>query len=1803
MTSLPPEQPFPMASLASTKSESQGAIGYSRSYDQSGVSHVDPPVHADTFILGNEALEAVGSKETWCNFTNNATSTSQTSSVAADRVPLCTRSQETTPLLKRYGSLSVFSDNFVLSDDPQGLTRVHSTGSLSLLSPPKPKQERMLEGVQGRRTEFPAPLSFASSDGEVKQMEEFPYQRLIHSPNVTSSQQVSPTCRGADDLEHLVHPSSMDINYTVIVPENTTDPQVQNTDPQVQSTDTQVQNTDTQLQNTDTLGQSTDPLVQSTDPGVRRSTAAAQSVSTGTGIPILVSTVENDVNLETTHLPSLGDLCSDVFLHIPILKGVTSSVVQSGDHHMTNNSAAVDTSPSEAGAIASQVSASVETPASVMGTYSAEVKEKDVSVEVLFSQGGQGEGEEQEHERNAAFSPDLSTSGSHPEGSDKEFWSGILGVGSDTGRLPGEEERVASSVSPQSVAGQKNGDAHGMTLSIDRDSDRSFASPSPSLGLQNMDLTLNNRQLSGEKDLQTRSEGVMSLVESKYKGGTANSHHSKQPSEDTSSKSGAAEGCNMMIPITEVSQEQTGSVSQHSINRHSVANLQSVSEQNLSSQSTMAESGQFLSQMQPVAIPIGTRVSDKGSTTVVSPTVVGWKSSSSGQEKPLVSSNHTDMYQDNLGEVSNSRQENGVRISEDGTQNESRRSTITSVVEGNVQIGKPARAVGNISGGDCGTDEVCVALTSTQTSANTNVELFADGAGLSSTTQQRYSNRGKGKSSGGVPVVNGHDNMLPTDSLQNSTGRPSMHRNSTLHSGASASSKRSNQGGPNRLESRPLSPLAMSARNSRNHSTPSTQCQLTIHGRGIDHMQHTQGDHGNQTLPQGRGQANQPCQQGRGRSSEHISRGRGTKSELCQLVGGRGVPERERQDITGRGVPQTPAQNGVTVNSSRMQHSQSRQPRQDTPRLQHRIKQDLEAMNCAISGMDSQTGAASFHYSMNSQSSMTGGVWPGDRRGAVSRHRRSEQTSRQHPHNPAQQSQQKISRLHQAQQQRYRIQQTQRTVLLSSSPRQSGEDSPSSTRAPITPQHQSDTVVNREAQSGSQGYHPRLRNAWQLSHGTGNQGHNATMMTNAPQPPQVTSDSYDYLPPYSPPLEAPTVNAQTHQQQQGQNRACLSGGAYPEPPPSYDEVFGGDELASSNQTRSDNRNVRDLDGSREQNGQTRFPHRERIHSNPSNHSTAISTTARPSGLGRLTSITNLFRRTPKTTHSEAEHHVVGVEDYTAQWVASYSHTPRPHTSQHLPSTHAMGRNSPTNTMHQQHHQNRPSHRPPQRSSSAAALAEYDTANCPVPYLHPPPFPLTHLSQQSDGAPTSEHSMVADDPSNLNLSVTCRPIPNSSGSQRSQGLVTNSQLSSRVRPRPSSAFYPSESRVLQFPDSSAATSQISAPTSVATPCQQAQLINNNTTIAASCTNISSEEKVKTSSGGLRRRGSERISRHRWFAYLKHTQRVPDPNTQTQPLPPRISAPTGNNVSQPEAECPHVPAGLEITPSQSGGSSNNLRALPPVGTSINNPPLTLRETNLEASNPTSLNSPSGGQVRTNSIPLTTTTISTHSSPNLSPKSNTHVTTGGGGTSTTPPPDRGGVDTSQGVIGDASSQVHSSSNSIDSSLVNSHSSRSAVRLRAEARRSLLTSSSEDDLLNELSQSTSLHGRPRMWRRRSQGSNSLVGGSQWSQESNLHGEHHTEVREEVVLGGEEGVEERDASAWQDGLMGGEQSDGCGDVRAVEEDTVQLDGGDRLSGQKENAQDISKPNIVASAIPFIYQPLAPALALAIACPQFISHN
>ena len=123
-------------------------------------------------------------------------------------------------------------------------------------------------------------------------------------------------------------------------------------------------------------------------------------------------------------------------------------------------------------------------------------------------------------------------------------------------------------------------------------------------------------------------------------------------------------------------------------------------------------------------------------------------------------------------------------------------------------------------------------------------------------------------------------------------------------------------------------------------------------------------------------------------------------------------------------------------------------------------------------------------------------------------------------------------------------------------------------------------------------------------------------------PPQVASDSFDYLPPYSPPRNA-------RGSQVSQRSAILAAPqGYPDPPPSYEEIFGQQSQSRGSQrqrhaSRYSRGRQEELGGRGSSQGHGDGGHRPN---------------SRSSGQRRLSSLTSLFRRNRRHSHDPEVHH-------------------------------------------------------------------------------------------------------------------------------------------------------------------------------------------------------------------------------------------------------------------------------------------------------------------------------------------------------------------------------------------------------------------------------------------------------------------------------------------------------------------------------------------------------------------------------------
>lgn len=376
---------------------------------------------------------------------------------------------------------------------------------------------------------------------------------------------------------------------------------------------------------------------------------------------------------------------------------------------------------------------------------------------------------------------------------------------------------------------------------------------------------------------------------------------------------------------------------------------------------------------------------------------------------------------------------------------------------------------------------------------------------------------------------------------------------------------------------------------------------------------------------------------------------------------------------------------------------------------------------------------------------------------------------------------------------------------------------------------------------------------------------------------------------------------------------------------------------------------------------------------------------------------------------------------------------------------------------------------------------------------------------------------------------------------------------------------------------------------------------NPSISASCTNIASTERPTSSETSLRRQGSERLSRHRRLAYLERIgqSQASQGSHSSQPSPRAVVLRNGSSQDSPRGlskSSSHKPGSGKQNASSSAHSFSDVSPInqrqvqqtPPTLPEVmqDDPPTRGSSIDLaarEASHQTAALTATASPLTVNA-PQVMDSLS-EGQQNPVRNSSTNVST----TSVSPLP--GSAEENHNTASEnirelnnpvCFPQSHSSTNSgANSGAGNSHSNRSAMRLRAEARRSslIVTSSSEEDLLNELSQNTtSSQGHSRQRRRRSQGSSSFVTGSQRSQDSNNQVECHIEVREEeedVEVEGDNWPQEHGRSAvFVNDLEEQQQDLGSGDSNRMEEERQASDDqvrADETSGPDSASEHISK--------------------------------
>ena len=1714
------------------------------------------------------------SLDPWYTFTNNSSTTTSTTTNEPSVVAMSTVTGGNKQTLKRYNSSGAFSDDFVMTR----LSREPSNQSL----PPSaqhliyPRLAASTEFLHHRNTHIQkkrlgrsvellgSPLS-NGSEGDLKHLQEFQYRRLIHSPNVASSQDLSPLYRRSGDMEHLIRHSSPE-------PEENTE-EITNKENQYTQN---VQRTNFSKNN----GWKSFGLT-------KKEVMQQMATSAGRKVPKMVTNVSMGDGSSATSVDRLENLGLDILQHISTLGenrwgGSTTSPVSmeiddgsanhSHDHHMTGESssttgleACLMSSSNTTAYTQTTPSLDLTGPNSQNGDLNYERNERLESMETSTGR----------HD----LSPEYQTSGSNHMLSDQNYWNGTVNV------FP-----VALDSDPSS-------------LSIDIGS-HSEMTQDHIVNVDDQELTpRDDNFLDDQLRIHTNTMDVSSWVQevTQATNQLAGSDHitnmnTIQTPSNTFQTIGEIPRNNyydQMSPIPEASQELTNSMSQRTNpNRfsesHQFRSISPISELSSSFLSNTANQNRqkSVSPFRHAAL----RTSGGGTANQCNDSDVGEQVSASAL---TTTANGREGY----------REREGGRLGIHGS----------SVECGHVDTGDgTGRGQGNVS------PLPPTSIASVNMSADRENTLRSNKTGLASIPGVTHQVEQKGQNDGATLSLPDHTTntmqlgvctdivrtpsphqqapltssgsqqhtQLPDPLLQGSGQDPVLSsvsdetfidhsrvlRSCTPLSVSSAPPRLNNPGGITRESTRPLSPLATTTLNASMLPVQVTESRPQ-EGRVTYYQEMSQegmvGPH--------------PSKRERGGSQLRHEAGRESRS----LEGRRSGAHASLQEI-GKGRD-TASQEVGEENVSRVHHSHQQQ---ENPRVQHSISRDLEMMNLAISGMDSHVSTVS-GSSSNSNSFQIRDV-SAEQRGRRhhkidqrtriqaqtlqnsdesqqnTQHRQNRPSSRQHPHVTATSSPSSVIPSVSATTFRPITPAILSTFRTSSAPSggSSNErasphrliiDNTSLTSSSVTHQQSHDSRQFSHSAGHAHGVsnQPRLHDSRQFSRSTGFYGYGAQ---NIPQPPQVTADSYDYLPPYSPPTEGqrfPSPQNQQRQRQQyvqqqqqrqqqlqqqllqrqQQQQQQRQQGDYPEPPPSYDEIFGG--VLNNGQ-----RETRDISSRRRRRHRETQSHR-RTQSNQMTQSDGRPSLRQSSNLGRLSSFTNFFKRTRKHTHD----HLVAntpdspvVDDYTAQWVASYSHTPRPHTAMEMSQQQRGSRSLPNNDVTDSGH--------PMHAHMSVPHSRQDKQNRyrhlmtpPIPYRHPPPFPTSENMQQVDGhlVPTfSGHGMSAGGVrGSLNMSTPRLSLGDSAtASSRSQSGSNHENVApmQRIgcdRPRPSSAYLPSEPYIdfssctnssssfqhhnsrpastLTGPSFPPSSHQYSSTHS--TLPQHSRLIINAENLSASCTNIASGNSGRRTKrrNSLRRRGSERIS-------TPLTQRSTNQETVINGVSSQTSAGERRAVKRVGAEVFGIQQGgienlspnpvhdsnLSVNANSNNTNTNTNALATPLGSSNTSPitsPVTAVENQVLSNTATSVDNHQAVSTISSSVTQVASDTSNH----------VNITLAGSNVSEQIECES----TGSNLNANASNIVTSNSNSVSVSSGNSTSSRSAVRLRAERRRSLVIStrsSSEEDATSDPSHSSS-HARGRARRRMSLGSSSYMG-SQRSQEFN------TQVENQLAVG--EGLSER---------------------------------------------------------------------------------
>ena len=500
-------------------------------------------------------------------------------------------------------------------------------------------------------------------------------------------------------------------------------------------------------------------------------------------------------------------------------------------------------------------------------------------------------------------------------------------------------------------------------------------------------------------------------------------------------------------------------------------------------------------------------------------------------------------------------------------------------------------------------------------------------------------------------------------------------------------------------------------------------------------------------------------------------------------------------------------------------YSQQRVAELSSSKSQQRINQDIEMMHLAISGMDATNQSISRTRSSAVPRSQSV-TQTAERQGATttSRSTASSTAGRVPPHGTAAPNMDSSRTFRPI------------TPAMMDTSRSRPSSAPGTTTATVRPAASSSTSTpipnsthtgQHQQQFQQQSPPPSVPSNITVSQ-------SATHSQNsAPQPPRVSTDSYDYLPPYSPPQNGgrpqsqqqlqlqQEAAAQQSSQQRPRSRQSSEPPLYPEPPPSYDEIFGGQSSSGRQRRRRGQRRQRGAETLPGANEDGNRRSRSELRRSSSQNEGPI----RPSSSQRrLASLTNFFRRAKRQTHSgnsqnqssrAVQNNIntptsvntsaadacppMDTNEYVASWVESYSRTPRPveamearaeamslsvgSTATHSLAYSHVSRAASDVTDSQPHSA---SYHGGSRGGGGGGGGGGSGGSHPVPYRPPPPFPTENADSTVSSYPPAAlrgFSQVSTDYS-LSLSRASSDVGQSRISRNNRSQPSSSSSSSR-----------------------------------------------------------------------------------------------------------------------------------------------------------------------------------------------------------------------------------------------------------------------------------------------------------------------------------------------------------------------------------------------------------------------------------------